>query len=139
TESPLAAGVASAFAGSSLAAHRDAFSADDLVVVGVRSDPEPVNSLRHVVAERAVVIAHAHRPQFSDALEVERGMARVGLQQLVVLVRNLADALREGGVLRPKGRRSKRLQISFDLPDLSAARALFTSRSSFPAFESALI
>src|SRR5439155_9851753 len=109
------------------------------VVVGVRSDPEPVNSLRHVVAERAVVIAHAHRPQFSDALEVERGMARVGLQQLVVLVRNLADALREGGVLRPKGRRSKMLQISFDLPDLSAARALFTSRSSFPAFESALI
>src|SRR5207249_9452864 len=51
-------------------------------------------------------------------VEVKRGMARVGLQQLVVLVRKLADALREGGVLRPKGRRSKMLQISFDLPDL---------------------
>ena len=84
----------------------------------MRPDPEPVNSFRHVVAERALVIAHAHGPQFSDALEVKRGMARVGLQQLVVLVRKLADALRERGVLRPKGRRSKMLQISFDLPDL---------------------
>src|SRR5438445_13690046 len=41
----------------------------------MRPDPEPVNSFRHVVAERAVVIAHAHGPQFSDALEVKRGMA----------------------------------------------------------------
>ena len=70
------------------------------------------------MAEGAIVIAHAHGPQFSEALEMKRGMARVGLQQLVVPVRKLADALREGGVLRPKSWRSKMLQISFDLPDL---------------------
>src|SRR5437899_2211081 len=39
-ESPLAAGVASASAAGSPAALRDAFSADDLVVVGMRPDPE---------------------------------------------------------------------------------------------------
>ena len=92
--------------------------ADKLVVVGMAPNPEPLNPVFNVVPKRPIVPAYADGPQRPNPLEVKRGMARVGLQELVVLVRKLADALREVGVLRPKGRRSKMPQISFDLADL---------------------
>lgn len=59
--------------------HSNVFSgrsrlADDLIVVGVRSDPEPLDAVVDIVTECAVVVTHSYGPQRADPLEVKRRM-----------------------------------------------------------------
>jgi len=81
-------------------------------------DPKPMNPLWYIVAQHPVVIANPCTPKLADSLEMQRRMARIGLQILVVFVRELADFLRQSVVQRPKARRRKMLQISRAFPAL---------------------
>ena len=61
--------------------------ADELVVVGMRTDPEPHQAAVWTVdAENAVVESDSARPEAADPLEVERRMMWVGLQESILLV-----------------------------------------------------
>ena len=78
--------------------------ADEPVVFSVRADPEPLNSAVHIVSEDSVVSADASRPERADAFEMKRWMARIHLEQLVVLVGKRTDVLWQGSVQCPKSR-----------------------------------
>ena len=57
----------------------------------MRADPEPGHAIRNRDTERPVVQADTDRPKISDPLEVKRRMARIGLQELEILIREIAD------------------------------------------------
>jgi hypothetical protein len=93
--------------------------ADELVVVGMRTDPEPHDAaLRTVDAENAVVESHSARPEAADPLEVKRRMMCVGLQESILLVGQALNCRREGALARPEPGSREVLQISVHLPDL---------------------
>ncbi len=62
------------------------------------------------MTQGTVMLANAHRPHFSEALEMERRVLRVGLEELEVLVRNRSDGLRQRVVKRPEPGRRRVLQ-----------------------------
>ncbi len=61
--------------------------ADKLVVVRMAANPEPLNAIIDFVAERSIVTTNANGPQRPDAFEMQRRVPRIGLQEVVVLVR----------------------------------------------------
>ena len=61
--------------------------ASDSIIFGVRPNPKPLNAARNFVTQRSVVVADAHRPNLAQALEMERGVPRIGLEKLEILVR----------------------------------------------------
>lgn len=56
---------------------------DELVIIGVRADPEPNEILSRFDRKRAVVQANARRPEATHLLEMKGRMPRVALQVLV--------------------------------------------------------
>ena len=42
---------------------------DDLVVIGVSTDPDPVDPVGHIYAKGSIVIPNANRPDLADALK----------------------------------------------------------------------
>ena len=68
----------------------------------MRADPEPEDPVLHVDAECSAVQADTDRPESSDALEPERGVIGVRLEELVRLVREPPDGLRERLVGAPE-------------------------------------
>lgn len=56
--------------------------ADPLVVLRVRSNPEPHDAVRRLGTHRAIMDADARRAKATDLLEVERRMPRIALQLL---------------------------------------------------------
>ena len=67
---------------------------NQVIVLGMRSDPEPQDAIGHVYAEGAIVQAHAHRSESTDALEAKGGVRRIGLEELEALVGQGANSLR---------------------------------------------
>src|SRR5262249_3846292 len=108
---------------------------EELVVLGMRSDPEPVVILAH--GEGSVVDAYPWRiggALGADLLEVEAGIGRVSTEVLIGLVRQLLHVLRELFEERPKLLGTLRLHerkvspaISSVSPAASSARASVTS------------
>ena len=95
--------------------------ADELVVVGVRTYPEPHDAaVRTVDAENTVLKPDSARPEAPNLLEVEGGMMWIGFQESVLVVGQVLNGRRERAVARPKSRSREVLQISVDLPDLWA-------------------
>jgi len=93
--------------------------ADELVVVGMRPDPEPHDApVRTVDGENAIVKSDSARPEAADLLEVERRVTGVGLQDNKLLVGKALNGRRERAVGCPKTMSREVLQISVDLPDL---------------------
>jgi hypothetical protein len=45
--------------------------AGDSIIVSVTPDPEPLDAVRHVMPQCAVMLAYAHGPQLADALEMK--------------------------------------------------------------------
>ncbi len=87
--------------------------ANQRIVLGMRSDPEPENAIRNVHSERTIVIPHAHRPKSPNLLEMQGRMAVIGLQEREILVREAPDLSRQrlvappelsGGVMRQSAR-----------------------------------
>jgi hypothetical protein len=83
----------------------DFLIADDLVVLCMRPDPEPLDAVRHIVSEGTISPAYANGPRFPDALEVKRWMPRVGLEKLEVLVGGLSNLWRQRVIQRPEAAR----------------------------------
>lgn len=54
--------------------------ADDVIILGVRADPVPEDTLVDVGADRPMMRADPHRPMPPDVFEVERRVARISLQ-----------------------------------------------------------
>lgn len=75
------------------------------VVISMRPDPEPENSLffrRSVHTDSAVVETHPDGPDVVDSLEVKRRMLLIRLEKGKFLVGNPADMGRQVVVERPE-------------------------------------
>ena len=93
--------------------------ADELVVIGMRTDPEPHEAAVWTVdAKNAVVESDSARPEAADPLEVERRMMWAGFQESVLLVGQALNCKRERAIARPEPGGREVLQISVHLPDL---------------------
>jgi hypothetical protein len=75
---------------------------DHLVVLTMRADPDSHDAVRDVDAECAMMDAGANRPEIADALEVQRRVARIRTEQLIVLIRNLSDFPEAGPRTAPR-------------------------------------
>ena len=68
--------------------------AEQLVILCMRSDPEPDRAFGSVDGQRSVVRAHAGRPKTPDFLEADRWILRILLDMAICLVRQPADVFR---------------------------------------------
>jgi len=55
-------------------------SLNKVAIIGVRTDPKPVYSLRNIYTNGAVVQADPHRPETSNPLEMEGRVSGVPLE-----------------------------------------------------------
>ena len=99
----------------------------------MRTNPKPLYAAWNFVTQRSVVVADAHRPNLPETLEVERGMPRIGLEKLEILVRERLDCLRQCVIQRPEPNRRRVLQSGRGLLFLWSAIESSMRRSSFPA------
>ena len=83
-------------------ARSSALLADDLIIVCVAPDPEPLDSTRYVVTQCAVVLPYPYGPNFPDSLEMQRWMFWIGLEKLEILVRDLSHGLGQRIIERPE-------------------------------------
>jgi len=60
------------------------------IVIGMRTDPNPIDAVRHIDTQCSVVCANPHRPEIINLFEAEGGMPRIRFQKRVVLVRKIA-------------------------------------------------
>jgi hypothetical protein len=77
---------------------------DDFVILRMRSNPYPEDAAFDFGSKGTVAIADPDGPKASDALEVKRWVAGVGLEKTVILVGESADFFRKGFMQRPKAR-----------------------------------
>ena len=68
------------------------FSSDDLVVLGMRADPEPHDSVCRLDPESAVPDTDSRRIEPPDPLKVQRRMTLIALQLLVATIRKALDS-----------------------------------------------
>ena len=62
-----------------------------LVVLGMRTDPEPQQVLSRFDGQRSVAQTNSDCTVLSDFLEMQRRVRRIGLQQFVILISKVAD------------------------------------------------
>lgn len=98
-------------------------SAEQVVIFGVRSDPEPDAVIVAPDAKRAMVEADARRPQAADALEAKRRMQRIGFQQREILVGQTPGFGFQPVVMRPEGGVGLMVQRGRVRPASKSARA----------------
>lgn len=60
--------------------------ADQLIVLGMRTDPKPDDSVRGLDTYYSIVDANARRVETTDLLEVKRGMPPIALELLVAAI-----------------------------------------------------
>ena len=75
---------------------------NELIVLGTSADPDPVDAACFVNAQCSIVVANTDRPEFANSLEVQRWMARIALEQLVILVCKFTDVFRQDLIQRPE-------------------------------------
>jgi len=120
-------------------ARSNALLADDLIIVCMTPDPEPLDSTPYVVTQCAVMLPYPHGPNFPDLLEMQRGMFWIGLEKLEILVRDLTHGLGQRIVERPEACRCSVIQRGRVFRALWSAIDSSMKRSSFPAAASASI
>src|SRR2546428_7275238 len=64
-------------------------SLDHACVLIVRTNPHPYKVLSVLSGQGSVVEANAGRPQLARFLKLQRGMARIGFEQCIVLPRHI--------------------------------------------------
>jgi len=112
---------------------------DDLIIVCMGPNPEPLDSTRYVVTQCSVVLPYPYGPNFPDSLEMQRSMFWIGLEKLKILVRDLTHGLGQRIVERPEARRCSVIQRGRVFRALWSAIDSSMMRSSFPAAASASI
>jgi hypothetical protein len=110
--------------------------ADETVILGVVADPEPQDPALDINTEGAMTKAYSARPKAAHTLEMERGVMRVSLEKLILLIGQALNTWAQASVTGPKLGRGKVPQNSVDLPPAWSRRASSASASSLPAFAS---
>lgn len=87
-----------------------------VIILGVRSYPEPKDSIVHVDAQGAIMQADADRTVSTDVLEPKGWMSRISLEELEALVSELLYMLRQRLVAPPEPRRCVVIQRGRDRP-----------------------
>jgi len=77
---------------------------DDAIVVRMGADPEPQYAIRDIDRQGTIVSAYARRMEAPNALEMQRRVAGVRLEELKLLVRKNAHGLWQGLVASPVAR-----------------------------------
>ena len=110
--------------------------ANDLVVLGMSTDPEPGDPVLNSDPERTVVQANPDRIILTDPLQVKRRMARIRFEKCERFVRKRLDFGRQGAIASPEIRRSIVDQSFDDFPAACSLRARSAKEFSFPALAS---
>ena len=84
--------------------------ADQLVVLGVRSDPEPDDAVRCFHAHRAIVDANARRVETPHLLEVKRGVPGIAFELFETAVGKTLDCNWRRAIALPELRRGLVIQ-----------------------------
>ena len=108
-----------------------------VVVVRVRTDPDPKQLVCGLDRKCAIVQADARRPELTDLLEVQRRMARIAAEQFVTTVSELLYFCGQCSIAIPEMRRCTMLHRSVQRPACRSANASAASQSNFPAATSA--
>lgn len=74
--------------------HKPGSSSKDAVVLRMRADPEPDAIAVVVTRERTMSEPDPNRPEMASSLKVQRGVARIGLQDRKVLIGEPLNAFR---------------------------------------------
>ena len=109
------------------------------VVLRVPPDPKPGDGCFLFHGERAVVQSNPHRPEAPNPLEMQRGMARVLLQQPVGLVRQPSNLFWKIVVATPEPWAGLVSHRSVQRPCRRSFKASSANASSRPADASSLI
>src|SRR4051794_39182845 len=99
---------------------------DHLIVVGVRSDPEPQIAAFHLHGQSPVTASNPCRPKATDLLEMQGRMLWILLEQFVVLVGERSDVGGQPPVGFPEC-------LACEVPHRSRARPLRKSASACSA------
>lgn len=75
---------------------------DQFVVIGMRPDPNPIHVAIDFGSECTIMRSDAHGPELAYLFKMEGRMSRVGLEDLIILVCELADVGRQCPVKRPE-------------------------------------
>jgi hypothetical protein len=115
----------------------DAVLADQLVILGVRTDPKPNDPVRGLDANRAMMDTDSRRPEAADFFEVKRWISRVPFQLLETPIREALSRSGKRAIALPELRRCVVIQSLVVVPDAWACNAFSASASSLPARTSA--
>ena len=77
---------------------------NQVIVLGMRSYPEPEDAIRDVDAEGAIVQADAHRTESTHAFEAKGRVRRIGFEQFEALVSQRANSFRQCLITVPEAR-----------------------------------
>jgi len=66
------------------------------------ANPQPDEILTPIYGQGTMMQAHTHRPQVADALEMQRWMSLISLQEFVSAISSLTDFIRERCDSRPR-------------------------------------
>jgi len=111
--------------------------ADQLVVRGMRPDPEPDDAVRRFHAQRAIVDANAHRVETPNLLEVKGGVPGIAFELFETAVGKTLDCNRQRAIALPELWRGLVIQSFVVWPVAWAFSAGSARASSFPARTSA--
>jgi hypothetical protein len=110
---------------------------DDAIVVCMAANPKPQHAIGGIHGQCTIVSAHADGVKTAYALEVERGMTRIRLEELKLFISEGTKRLRQFSVTAPKARRGVMIQSFCERPARWSARASSASLSSLPDVASA--
>jgi len=111
--------------------------ADQLVVLGVWTDPKPHDPVRGLDGNSTMMSADPRGPEAADFLEMERWISRIPFQLLEAPIREALNRNGKRAIALPELRRCVVTQSLVVVPDAWAWSAFSASASSFPARTSA--
>ena len=110
---------------------------DDAIVIRMRPDPEPEHAVRYVDGECPVVCPDPRGMKSTNAFEMKRRMAGIGLEKLKLLVCEGTNGFGQGFIATPEARRGIVDQSFRERPARCSASASSARASSLPAAASA--
>lgn len=110
-----------------------ASTADKLIILGMRSDPEPDELLISLDSQCPVVQSNPGRPEATDTTKVQRGMPWVGPKQGERRIGQLLDRLRQLVVEGPESGGGSVIHRSVQSPSSRSRSASSASSSRRPS------
>src|SRR6266566_73926 len=111
----------------------------EVIVLFMCADPEPNEAIGALLGECSIMKANPCCPKLSNLLETNRGVMRVGLQQLEFLIGQSAHLSRQLPIMMPELRCREVRQSGVQRPASKSSSARFAAASKRPARMSASI